>query len=334
MRRGCFYVRFTIIGLSVVQFFAGSGGAQVRSMRVNLAYSSISASQAIVRVMKDAGIFQKNGLDASLIFIAGGSAVIQALIAGDVQAAVASGESSILARVRGADTLLLAGLVNIMDFSIIAAPEVKKPQDLKGKKVAVSRYGSSTDFVVRYALQKWGLKPQTDVAILQVGSQPARFAALKAGSVQGTVVGPPANFAAREAGFNEIATPRQLDLVYPNTALVTTASAIARNEELIRRIVKAFVEGIRFFKTEKERSMSSLGAFIALRQRSDQEETYEHYKRIYPDVPYPDLKGVEYVLKELAAKDSTGKGIKPESFVEARYLREVEEKSAAQPSSR
>ena len=322
MRCRCFYLKVAAIAPLVVHFLAGSGPAQVRSMRVNLAYSSISGTQAIVRVMKDAGIFEKNSLDASLIFIAGGTGVIQALIAGDVQVAVVSGESSILARIQGANTLILAGLINIMDFSIIAAPEVKKPQDLKGKKMAISRYGSSTDFVARYALQKWGLTPEKDVAILQVGSQPARFAALKAGAVQGTVVGPPANVVGRKAGFNEIATPQELDLVYPNTALVTTGSAIARNEELIRRVVKAFVEGIHFFKAQKEISMKSLGAFIALKERQELEETYEHYKKIYPSLPYADLKGVEYVLTELARKDPKAKGLKPETFVEPRFLKE------------
>lgn len=322
MRCRCRYLKFATMALFVSHFLAGSGGAQVRAMRVNLAYSSISASQAIVRVMKDAGIFQKNGLDASLIFIAGGSGVIQALIAGDVQVAVVSGESSILARIQGADTLLVAGLVNIMDFSIIAAPDVKKPQELKGKKMAISRYGSSTDFVTRYALQKWGLTPEKDVAILQVGSQPARLAALKAGAVQGTVVGPLADIVGRKAGFNEIATPQQLDLIYPNTALVTTASAIVKNEELIRRVVKAFVEGINFFKTEKERSMNSLGAFIALKGKQELEETYEHYKKMYPTLLYPDVKGVEYVLNELARKDPKAKGFKPENFVEPRFVKE------------
>ncbi len=113
-----------------------------------------------------------------------------------------------------------------------------------------------------------------------------------------------------------------MELFYPNTTLVTTASAVAKNEELIRRVVKALVEGIKFFKTEKEKSMISLGAFIGLQEKREMEETYEHYKKIYPSLPYPDLKGVEYVLNELARKDSRAKGFKPESFVEPRFVRE------------
>ena len=150
------------------------GATQEKPNRLNLGYSSISGSQAILQVIKDAGIFQKNSLDVSLVLIAGGSGIIQALIAGDLPVAIVSGEPSILARLQGADTVILGGLINIIDFSIITAPEIKKPQDLKGKKLAVSRFGSSTDFVIRYALDKWGLVPDRDVAILQIGSQPAR----------------------------------------------------------------------------------------------------------------------------------------------------------------
>ena len=115
-----------------------------------------------------------------MVLIAGGSGIIQALVAGDLPVAIVSGEPAILARLQGADTVMLGGLINIIDFTIITATEVKKPSDLKGKKLAVSRFGSSTDFVVRYALEKWGLAPDRDVAILQLGSQPARWRLSKA----------------------------------------------------------------------------------------------------------------------------------------------------------
>ena len=109
------------------------GVTQEKPNRLNFGYSSISGSQAILRVIKDAGIFQKNSLDVSLVLIAGGSGIVQALIAGDLPVAVVSGEPSILARLQGADTVILGGLINIIDFSIITTPEVKKAQDLKGK---------------------------------------------------------------------------------------------------------------------------------------------------------------------------------------------------------
>jgi len=300
------------------------GATEEKPIRLNLGYSSISGSQTIFRVIKDAGIFSKNGLDVSLVLIAGGSGIVQALIAGDLPIAVVSGEPSILARLQGADTVILGGLINIIDFSIIASPEIKKPQELKGRKLAVSRFGSSTDFVVRYALEKWGLVADRDVAILQTGSQPARLAALKSGAVHGTIVGPPADIVARKAGFNELATPEQLNLAYPNTSIVSTATTASKNEELIRRVMKSLVEGIHFFKTQKEASLKSLDAFARLGEADLIEETYRHYKDIFPRVPYPDVEGIQNVLKEIAKRDPRAKGVKPETFTETRFLRELE----------
>jgi NitT/TauT family transport system substrate-binding protein len=312
------------IALFLTCFSPLQGASQEKPTRLNLGYSSVSGSQAILRVIKDAGIFQKNGLDVSLVLIAGGSGIVQALIAGDLPIAVVSGEPSILARLQGADTVILGGLINIIDFSIITAPEVKRPQELKGRKLAVSRFGSSTDFVVRYALEKWGLVPDRDVAIIQIGSQPARLAALKSGTVHGTIVGPPADIIARKVGFNEIATPEQLNLAYPNTCIVSTASSVSKNEELTRRVMKAMVEGIHFFKTQQEASLKSIDAFARLGEADLIEETYRHYKDLLPRIPYPDIEGIQNVLKEIAKKDPKVKGLKPETFTDSRSLKELE----------
>jgi NitT/TauT family transport system substrate-binding protein len=301
-----------------------TGWTQEKSYRLNLGYSSISGSQAILRVAKDAGIFQKNGLDVSLVLIAGGSGIIQALVSGDLPVAVVSGEPAIQARLQGADTVILGGLVNIIDFSIITAPEIKRPQDLKGRKLAVSRFGSSTDFVVRYALEKWGLIPDRDVAILQIGSQPARIAALKSGAVHGTIVGPPADVASRKAGFNELATAEQLDLAYPNTSIVSTISTQLKNEDLIRRVMKSMVEGIHFFKTQREPTSKSIDAFARLGDPDLINETYRHYKEMLPRIPYADPEGIQNVLKEIAKRDPRARGPKPETFVETRFVKELE----------
>jgi NitT/TauT family transport system substrate-binding protein len=313
-----------VVAVFLSTLFPFAAATQEKPNRLNLGYSSISGSQAILRVIKDAGIFQRNGLDVSLVLIAGGSGIVQALIAGDLPVAVVSGEPSILARLQGADTVILGGLINIIDFSIITVPEIKKPQELKGKKLAVSRFGSSTDFVIRYALEKWGLVPDRDVAILQTGSQPARLAALKSGAVHGTIVGPPADIIARKAGFNELATPEQLNLAYPNTSIVSTASTASKSEDVIRRVMRSLVEGIHFFKTQKEASLKSLDAFARLGDADLIEETYRHYKDIFPRVPYPDVEGIQNVLKEIAKRDPRAKSLKPETFVETRFLKELE----------
>jgi len=258
-----------------------------------------------------------------MVLIAGGSGIIQALVAGDLPVAIVSGEPAILARLQGADTVMLGGLINIIDFTIITATEVKKPSDLKGKKLAVSRFGSSTDFVVRYALEKWDSLP---IAMLRFSNSAAN---LRAGGSQKrcrtrTIVGPPADIAARKAGLNELATQEQLNLAYPNTAIVSTFSTIVKDEQLIRRVMKSIVEGIYFFKTQKDASLKSIDAFARLGEADLIDETYRHYKDIVPRVPYPDLESIQNVLKEIAKRDARAKAVKPETFTDTRFLKELE----------
>ena len=147
---------------------------------------------------------------------------------------------------------------------------------------------------------------------------------MKSGTDHGTIVGPPADIVARKSGFNEIATPEQLNLAYPNTCIVSTASAVSRNDDLTRRIMRAMVEGIHFFKTQKEASMKSLDAFARLGDAGLIDETYRHYQDIIPRVPYPDVKGIQNVLNEIARKDPKVKSFKPEMFADTRPLKELE----------
>lgn len=324
MNLTCLSCKFRILTQIVLLFLAFPGLTQEKRLPLNLGYSSISAPQAIVRVIKDSGIFKRNGLDVNLIFIEGGTRAVQAMIGGHVPIIVAGGAGAIQARIRGGDALILMGLTNILDYNLISSPAIKRPRDLISRKIAISRYGSSSDFAVRYALNKWGLNPDKDVAILQIGNSTTRFAALKAGSVQATVLQPPLLRIARETGFTELVTAEQLDLAYTDTTIVTTASAVFLNEDLFRRVVKSFVEGIHFYKTRKEATLDSIGAFIRLSDRDALEETYHHYAKIFPRVPYPTLKGIQNILDQIAEKDPDAKRYKAESFVETRFLNAIE----------
>jgi hypothetical protein len=129
---------------------------------------------------------------------------------------------------------------------------------------------------------------------------------------------------ARKAGFNEIATPEQLNLAYPNTSIVSTASTALKNEDLIRRVMRSMVEGIHFFKTQKNASLKSIDAFTRLGDNDLLEETYRHYQDLLPRVPYPDNEGIQNVLKEIAKKDARAKNLKPEIFTDTRFLKELE----------
>ncbi len=294
--------------------------------RVRISYSVISGSQAILWVIQDAGIFRKYDLEPQIVFISGAPPNIAALISGDVDFTISAGPAAIAANLEGADTAVLVSFINTMDHSFFAAPAIRKPDDLRGKKFGVARPGSSDDYGARVALRKWGIQPDKDVAMLAVGSQPSRLAALQAGRVDATLLQPPITVKARQEGFSEFASLADLGLDYLGTCLFTTRTRIQKNEPLVRRVVRAFVEGIHLYKTQKEASLRSMAKFTKSTDQAALEEAYNAYAvKFMARVPYPATKGVEAILEDLGKTNPKARGADPKRFVEPRFLKELEE---------
>jgi len=294
--------------------------------RIRISYSAISGSQAILWVTQDAGFFRKYDLDPQIIFMAGSPPHVAALLAGDVDFTIFAGPASIAANLEGADVVVLMSFINTMDHSFFSAPAIKKPADLKGKRVGVSRPGASDDYGARVALRTWGLQPDKDVAFLGVGSQPARLMALEAGRVDAVLLQPPITVKARQEGLNEFASLADLGLDYLGTCLVTTRTRIQKSEALVRRFIRAMVEGIYFYKTQKEASLRSIAKFTKSNDQAALEEAYNAYAvKFMARVPYPTVKGVEAILEDLAKTNSKARGADPKRFVEARFLKELED---------
>lgn len=293
--------------------------------RIHISHSAISGSQAILWVTHDAGFFRKHDLDPQIIYISGGPPNIAALVSGDVHFTIFAGPASIAATLEGADVVVLMSFINTMEHSIFAATGIRRPADMRGKSIGVARPGSSDDYGARVAVQKWGLQADKDVTFLAVGGQPSRYAALQSGRVDATLLQPPLTVTARQAGFNEIASLADLGLDYVGTCLVTTRALIQRNENLVRRFVKAFVEGIHFYKTQKEQSLRFISKFTRLTDAPALEEAYNTYAiKFMQRVPYPALKGVATILEDLGKKNPKARGADPANYIEPRFLKELE----------
>jgi NitT/TauT family transport system substrate-binding protein len=295
--------------------------------RVYLSHSAIAGPQAFLAVTRDAGLFRKYDLDPQIVFIAGGPVNIAALASGEVQFAIVAGPAVISANVQGADVVVPMSFVNSWDLSLFAHPSIKKPADLKGKKIGISAPGSTNDFGGRLALKKWGLQADKEVAMLAVGAQPQRFAALQVGRVDATLLQPPFTLKARQAGFSDLGSLGDLGLDdYLATCIATTRTIIQKNEQLVRRVVKVFVEGIHFFKTNKEASMRSIAKFTKIDDAAAVEEAYNTYGiKLLPRVPYPTTRGIEVILEDLAIKNPKARGLDPRRFMETRFLKELED---------
>jgi hypothetical protein len=202
---------------------------------------------------------------------------------------------------------------------------ITRPDQLKGKMMAVSRFGSSSDFATRYALEKYGLVPEKDVAILEIGSQPARFAALEAGKIHAAMVAVPLTLKAKALGFHSLADLQMLGLEYQHTGLVTTQTLIKSRPDLVRNIMKAYVEGIHYYKTHRAESLTILAKYLKNTDSDVLNEVYEDIGlALLPQKPYPTLRGIAVMLRELAAKDSKIKDARPETFVDLTFMKELD----------
>ena len=288
-------------------------------------HSSVSGSQAVLFVTRDARIFEKHGLDVEIRFVAGGPIVIQALLAGDAHAVVAAGPAAVAAKLKGADTAIIMGLVHTLEHTLFAQPNIKRPEDLRGKKVAIARFGALDDSALRFAFQKWGI-PEKEVAFVQFGEQGSRLAALKAGGVDAILIQPPLTAVARKGGLTELAALADLEIDYLGTSVITTQTLIKNREDQLRRFVRAFVEGIHFYKTNKTASLASIARFMRLEDPEALEETYRQYAlKLTPRAPYPTVKGIKTILDELGRKDPKASAANPSDFAEPRFVRELDE---------
>lgn len=308
---------------------AGGGTAEKSADRplekLTIAYSSMSGNMAPMWITHERGFFRKYGLDVQLVFIESGSTTVQSLVSGDVALAQMAGAGAIQSRLRGSDVVIIAGVINTLTFKFYVDRNIKQPEDLKGKTIAVTRYGSSTDFAARYALERYGLLPEKDVTILQAGNMPAMIASLESGKIQGAMLSSPFTLTAKKLGFPVLADLQMLGLEYQHTGLATTRALIKSRPDLVRNVMKAYVEGIHYYKTQRADSLAILAKYL---KTSDTEVLTEVYEDIgltlTPQKPYPTMRGIEIMLRELAARDPKSKAARPEEFVDLTFIKELD----------
>ncbi len=328
--QNCFHRFFTILSTAVVLGALPPGAAFAADApqplkKVVIAYSGISPSQAPAWVAYESGIFRKYGLDVQLILIESGSTSVRALISGEVFAAQVAGPSVLQSNLGGAAVVMIAGFLNTMDYKLIVSRDIVRPDQLKGKTLAVSRIGSSSDFATRYALVKYGLTPDKDVAIVQIGSQPARFSALESGKIQGAMVAVPLTAKARKMGLNTLADLQMLGLEYQHTGLAVSQSVIKSEPDLVRNVLKAFVEAIHYMKTHRQEALAIMAKYLRTDDPDALQEAYESIgQALIPETPYPTLKGIQIMLREMGAKDARARSARPEQFVDLSFIKELD----------
>ena len=280
-----------LIGLGFVVAFADAAQSQALP-KVRAAYTSIGIQFDPVYIMKELDLPRKYGLDVDMLFVPVSSRAIQAALAGEIQFITSGGVANINANATGADFVGLTATLNTFVFKIISSPEIKKPEQLKGKKVGISRLGGASDFSIRYALTHWGLVPDKDVALIQVGGEPEEVMALQNKAVDAVILSEPFASVATRAGAVVLADLSQLGVRYTMHGFGVRKSYIQANRDVTVRFMKAYLEGIYVFKTNKEVALNVLKKYTRLDDLSLVQTSYDEMsQRLIRRVPYPDREG-------------------------------------------
>jgi NitT/TauT family transport system substrate-binding protein len=289
--------------------------------RIN--WTAVTGAQSGMFMAKQEGLFKKNGLDVELLHIPSSSRAIQAILAGEIAISFMDGSNAAQANLKGANLALVAGATNRMVFSLMAKPEIKSVSDLRGKKIGITRIGSSTHTSALYALSQAGLKP-SDYQILPLVEVPNIFTALAAGQIDAGVVSPPTNSRARKAGFKELVNLAKEGPEYVSVAVGTSRTYMNANEDTVRRIVRSYADGVYMFKSNKAAALRMIENQLRVKDIDIQEDTYNQFRQYLEYPPYVTRKAMEAVVAELGDKDLAAKAAKPDDFIDMRFVAELE----------
>ncbi len=319
---GCFWFAFLVFVLASLPLFAAD--------KIRLGLSAISATSGSIWVAEEKGLFKKHGVDVEVIFIGGGaSRVVSSLLAGEIQFSVGGGDAVIRAALRGGDTVLAVSPINRGLQRLIVRPDIKSAAELKGKRVAITRFGSASHWVLQLIMRKWGMRPE-DIQILQLGSSPAMFASLEKGGIEGAILTMPSFFVAEDRGFRTLADPGEMDIYYLQNSVDTTRSYLRSSRNHALRFTKGIIEGIAYFKKYKRESLEVLQK--KLRIQSAQEKDIKYLEasynllatKFYSQVPYATPKAVETSLEFISAEEPKARGADARLFVDESLVKEIE----------
>ncbi|MBI4522768.1 MAG: ABC transporter substrate-binding protein [Deltaproteobacteria bacterium] len=291
---------------------------------LKIPYAALSPTYAPLWIADQAGLFKKHGLDVQLIYISAGSVIIPAILSGQVELANMSSAPALTAWARGAELVAVGVTSNRLLHVIMTRAAIKKPEELKGKRVGSDRYGSLSDLVLREALRFHNLAPDRDVAIIQTGGLPERLGALKVGAVDAAIVTGDTAFQAEKLGFHTIIDLSQLPIRYPSSTIVVSKTFLQSRRDAVKRFLRGWIEGIKTAKTDKDFTIRVLQKFLKTADQAILDRTFEVYKNVHERIPSPDVTVMGVALKQLFAAVPQAGQLKAEDFIDRSLISELE----------
>jgi NitT/TauT family transport system substrate-binding protein len=286
-------------------------------------YSGITAIQAPFWIIKDAGYFKQEGLDSNLVYIAASSTMAQAMLAGEVAISTANSQAVVDTGLQGGDLVAVGAIVNFVALYVIAAPEIKSVQDLRGKPVGVSRFGATTDFAMQMFLKKYGLEPVRDVPIIQIGGLPELAAALSNKSIYAAAMSYPMGLVAQQAGMKVLANLAKEEIPFLHQGLTTTGRFMRERRAQAKAFVRAYGKAVHYMHTRKEESKAIVSRYTKVTDPAMLEGTMQYAYDFVEKIPLVKREAIQVTLDETGKKNPKAKQAKPEQFYDNSLVQEL-----------
>ena len=300
--------------------------------RVMSGYAATSGPHAVLWLAREAGLFEKNGLRTEVAYIRSGSTMGQALVAGEIQLAQMGGPAALAAGVAGFDVTIVAVALNTTPIVIMG--KVSKMEELKGKAIGVTRYGSNTDISARFAIRKAGMQPEKDVALIQLEDYAGIMGGIQSGRIAAGALADPFTDHAKKLGYKEIADIAALGLEFPFVGIVTKKTFIKEQPDLVQRFVRAYTESIALYKNNRELAKQVTSKYTGIKDPEILNSTVDFYAPKLASVPYPTIGGIRFVLDQVATRDPRAKNFAPETFMDLRFVKQLEDSGFIQGLNR
>ena len=314
-------VVYTVLAASLILLSSAAAAGQDLK-KIKIGYPAISYNQIHIWIAKDAGLFRKHGLDAELIFFRGGQLATQALVAGDPP--MVNIGTVVQAGLQGHDIVLIASSESAYNYSIVARPGIAKVEQLKGKRLGISGFGSASHNAALILLGKFGMEPNKDVSLVVTGGTTERLAAVDAGRTEATLVTPSELPRARKQGLVEVYDLLNLGIEVQGNGLATSRSFIRAQRNTVLSALKAYVEAIYYIYRNREETRKIVADYMRTSDAEVLDATYNWFVKRVQKKPYPTLKGIQFLLDEVAPRLPQAKSDKPEQFVDLTLLQQLE----------
>ncbi|HYA28074.1 MAG TPA: ABC transporter substrate-binding protein [Acidobacteriota bacterium] len=318
-RRACFFFIVVVIVALLRQQAAAAD-------KINTAYiSTTPGSSSVLWVAKDVKIFDKHGIDATIIFISGSVRGIQSILAGEIAIGEGGGPGLASARLAGGDVVAIAGNVNVLPYYLVAQPSIKKAEELRGKIGGNHIAGTTAEFALKVGLKKIGIDPLKDVNLRVIGGSIERMVALQKGLVNFTVVTEAGKAMAEKLGYPTVVDMVALKIPFPQNGIYTSTKLIRENPDLVRRYLRAYVEAIHYYKTHKEDTIKIMQKYSRVDDRKFLDEAWDWHTKFMPEAPYPPAEGYQLVLQDMAEKNPKAAQANVKDYIDTRFVKELED---------